>query len=123
MLGKLTRLALLGSFGVFSACETPSPTASAGAGPDREMGSVEAIYPHLAASGEWLLEYRLTADTVFVDYETSRDRVRDPAWKEALTTRKHVFFDNGEGCMYTPAVSGCLPFLVSPPAAGRTPAP
>ena len=115
-------LVLLGLLG--AGCEVPleSPAPSPAAWPDREMGALVEVYPHYSDQGIWWLEYRLTRDTVYVDYAAARALVADSAWKRALTRNDDVFFDNGEGCMYTRAVSGCLAFADSPDAAA-VPAP
>lgn len=99
---------------ILLACEqAPSTPADPG---EQELGRVEVIYPHLAPSGAYVLEYQLTADTVFVDYLEAKALVdADPSWQAALTTRGQVFFDNGQGCMYTREVQGCLPFKDEPP--------
>lgn len=90
---------------LFLACEElPTPTAL----PVRELGTVDAIYPHLSRQGAWMLEYRMSRDTVYVDYETARIRVQDSAWKQALTHSTAVFYDDGQECMYTPSAQGCL---------------
>jgi hypothetical protein len=95
---------------LLAACEQATLQSSEAG--DRELGRVEAIYPRLADSDAWYLEYRLTADTVFVDYLEARALVEgDSAWRAALTTSKRIFFDNGESCMYAAEVPGCLPFL------------
>jgi hypothetical protein len=110
-------LALLALPLLFAAgCQAPGePSAPAAA--DREMGTLVAIYPHYSDQGNWWLEYRLTRDTVFVDFEAARSLVADTAWKRALTRSVDVFFDNGEGCMYARSVTGCLAFVDSPDTA------
>lgn len=112
----LLALGLLAA-GCEAPAEAPFPAAT-----DREMGVLEAVYPHYTDQGNWWLEYRLTRDTVYVEYDAARALAADTAWKRALTRSVDVFFDNGEGCMYTRSVAGCLAFVDSPDLAG-TPAP
>lgn len=113
---------LTGLLGCLAAgCEAPAEPPAPDAA-DREMGVLQAVYPHYSDQGNWWLEYRLTRDTVYVDYEAARALAADSAWKQALTRSVDVFFDNGAGCMYTRSVAGCLAFVDSPDPAA-TPAP
>lgn len=114
---RLIVLAGLLAAGCEAPVQAPAPPAA-----DRELGTLEAVYPHYTDQGFWWLEYRLTRDTVYVDYERARVLVADTAWKRALTRGADAFFDDGAGCMYTRSVTGCLPFVDSPGLA-RTPAP
>lgn len=102
---------------LLAGCEAPLEGPSQAAG-DRELGFLVAVYPHFSDQGTWWLEYRLSRDTVYVDYEAARALAADSAWKRALTRSEDVFYDNGEGCMYARSVVGCLGFADSPAETG-----